>query len=729
MSLATRSLWTDLLAIVKSQLEGGEFSLNVAFAIFRRRWIVLAVCVAACMAGAVLLSLVTPPLYTSQSLLQITARQDNLAGAKDVVGSVYATEAAIRSEVDVLTSARLAERVVTRLKLQNNPAFQKRHRWLEQVGGALQALLLPMPDVDKDSAEAARKALEMATAVEKFQHNLRVQMRPRSYTIQVNFVANDPQLSADINNTLIQEYLTNQLEERFDATRRASTWINERMLDLQRKVQATDLAVEKFREAHGLTRARGVLLSEQQMSELNSQLILARTQLAETQAKMSTAGTTAGSTSEVLNNPLIQNLRIQETEVRRKMSDLAARYGDRHPRMQTVRNELQDVQRKIAEESAKIRSSLSNDVTMAQARVDTLEKQLAQLQTDASLGNDASVKLAELERQAQAERTLYQTFLNRSKEIAQLDFAQADARLIASATPPLKASNPKTLKYLLGGLVLGLASGLLLAIGLEGLDMSFRSTQQLESYLKLRTFGLTGELAKPEADHVAQHPNSTYSESLRTIRTGLQFANPDTAIRTLMVTSSVPREGKSFFALGLAQLAAGSGSKVLLVDADLRRPMLGEYAGFKPKAGLAEVLVQSAKAQDVIFRQSKTLDIMPAMPNGQFSQELLGSKRMQDLLAEWRKKYDLVILDCPPVMAVSDSMTLAQHADAVLFMVRWGATPRPLVRYTLEKMRAVHAPMAGTVLTRVDLDRHSGYGFGDYGYYHDKYKDYYTSEA
>lgn len=721
-ALPERTLKTDLLALAKSQLEGGEFSFSMAWAMIRRRWTVLLVCAGLGLLAALMLCAVTPPRYVSQALLQITTRQDVLNGDDDMLGNLYASEAAIRSEVDVLTSTRLARRVVEKLDLEDSPAFRHPDGVWVKMGQAAQDFLLPLRGLDNPAEVVDGKARAVQLAAEILQQHLQAQIRPRSYTIELSYSATEPRMAAAVNNALIHEYLNAQLEERFEATRRASEWINTRMAQLQRQVQASDMAVEAFREAHGLTRARGVLLSEQQMSELNSQLILARTQLAEAQAKMDTASNGATNTSEVLNNPLIQNLRMQETEVRRQMSDLASRYGARHPRMQTVRNELRDVQSKIAEESAKIKSSLGTDVATAQARVDTLEHQLEQLQNDAGGGNDAAVKLAELERQAAAERTLYETFLNRSKAIAQLDFVQADARLIAEATPPLAPQNPWSMQTLAAGLVLGLALGFILSAVLEMLDMSFRSSQEMEPYLNLRALGLTAEVGdKAPVDYVLVNPSSVYSEGLRTIRTGLQFSHPDKKLQVLMVTSTAPKEGKSFFAASLAQMAATGGSKVLLVDADLRRPGLAEMFGLKPKAGLAEMLVGKVKAEAVVRKHSKGLDIVPTLADGHFAQELLGSARMREQIVEWRAAYDLIVLDCPPLLAVADAMVVSQLVDGVLYVIRWGVTPRPLVKYALEKLRVVHAPLAGCVLTRVDLERHAGYGYGDYGYYHDTY--------
>ncbi|NBV54848.1 MAG: polysaccharide biosynthesis tyrosine autokinase, partial [Proteobacteria bacterium] len=433
--------------------------------------------------------------------------------------------------------------------------------------------------------------------------------------------------------------------------------------------------------------------------------------------------------TEVLNSPLIMNLRQQEAEIRRNMSDLASRYGERHPRMLNVRNELRDLQRKIYEEITKIQGSLENEVAVAEARVKTLAEQLEALQAKTSLSTDANVQLSELERQLQAEKTLYENFLGRSKEIAQMDMTQTDARVISQAEVPMQASSPKKGMTLLLALLAGGALGIALMLLLEMLDGSYRTAQQLEMASGVPVLGMLGELPHDMdvAHYVVDKPTGAFTEGVRAARTALNFANPDKKPQVLLITSTVPQEGKSLFSISIAQLAAAGGAKVLLVDADLRRPSVSKQLGLTPKAGLAEVLADTAKLKSVILTLPKSgLEVMPALPNTQFAQELLSSKKMKDLMAAWRKDYDLIVIDSPPVMAVADTITLSTMADALLFMVRWGTTPRQLVLNAVKQLKNCNTPLAGCMLTRVDLEKQQAYGYGDYGYYYGKYKEYYN---
>ncbi|NBX86545.1 MAG: polysaccharide biosynthesis tyrosine autokinase [Proteobacteria bacterium] len=733
---ANRTVWTDFLGAAREHLQGVEWTMNGTLSMLRRRWPVLATCMGLCLGLAILILLVVPSTYTATALLQINTRQEQVTKIDDVVSGLAATDPAIRTEVDVLTSRRLAERVVKKLQLINNPDFLQNTSVLGELKHAVVYFLFPFSNSEERAeAEAAERDLATRKAVNILLDNLNVQVKPRSFTIVVTFNAHSPELASKVANAIAAEYLTSQLEDKFDATKRANDWMNDRLKQMQRDVQTAQLAVERFREQHGLTEAKGVLLSDQQISDLNSQLILSRTQLAEAQAKfdrtkqLQSSGRGIDTATEVLNSPLIMNLRQQEAEIRRNMSDLASRYGERHPRMLNVRNELRDLQRKIYEEITKIQGSLENEVAVAEARVKTLAEQLEALQAKTSLSTDANVQLSELERQLQAEKTLYENFLGRSKEIAQMDMTQTDARVISQAEVPMQASSPKKGMTLLLALLAGGALGIALMLLLEMLDGSYRTAQQLEMASGVPVLGMLGELPHDMdvAHYVVDKPTGAFTEGVRAARTALNFANPDKKPQVLLITSTVPQEGKSLFSISIAQLAAAGGAKVLLVDADLRRPSVSKQLGLTPKAGLAEVLADTAKLKSVILTLPKSgLEVMPALPNTQFAQELLSSKKMKDLMAAWRKDYDLIVIDSPPVMAVADTITLSTMADALLFMVRWGTTPRQLVLNAVKQLKNCNTPLAGCMLTRVDLEKQQAYGYGDYGYYYGKYKEYYN---
>lgn len=733
MSTSTRTVWGDIVANTRSHLQGIEWSMNNTLSMVRRRWSVMAASVALCVMFAVLLLMVMKPVFTGVTMLQINTRTEQVTNLNNVVSGLSGEDAAIRTEVDVLSSRKLARKVIERLGMLDEDTSAENPGIVGQVKQMFAMLFMP---IKTEEAKKEEYEARMSRAVDGLQNNLEVVMMPRSYSILVRYKAHDPESAAKVANSIAQEYLNNQLEDKFEAIRRANEWMNGRLSDMQKSVQASGLAVEKFREAHGLTAANGVLLSDQQLSELNSQLILARTELAEAQAKygqtrkMQASGHGIESAAEVLNNTLIGSLREQETTVRREMAELSSKYGERHPRMVTVRNQLGDLRRKISEEINKIQGSLENNVGVAQARVNTLQAQLDAMTAKTSTTSDASVQLAELTRQADAEKSLYENFLNRSKELAQMNFVQSDARVISPAEVPLTPSAPRKKLIILMAVMMGLAIGFGLMLLLEMLDAGFRTSAQVEDELDTPLLGLLGELDEDGVDtgrFVLERPNAAFTEGVRAVRTSMKFINPDSSDQVVVVSSSVPEEGKSLFALSMAQLAAVGGSRVLLIDGDLRRPSLARQLKLSPKTGLADVLNGTAKYTDAIIKMPATgLHVLPSLPNIKFSQELLSTPKMAELIAGWRKLYDVIVIDSPPVMAVSDAVTLASMSDSMLFMVRWGSTPRALAANAIKMLKACHAPLAGCVLTRVDLDKQTTYTHGEYGYYHGKYKGYYS---
>lgn len=717
-------------------VEGVDISLNSTLALLRRRWLVLVSSMLVVLLLAAVFLTLMPRQYTATVLLQIHTAREQVINLDDVVTGMAGNDAAIQSEIDVMTSRRIAERVITDLKLIKRDPALTTTSIIESLWLAARTYL-GWYDRNEIERLAAQKERQMTRAVHDFTSRLRVQVLPRSYTIKLQYTAATPEDAARIANATALAYLNSQLEDRFDATRRANDWVNERLTDLQRNVQAAETAVQIFRDANGLAQARGMTLTEQQLSELNSQLILARTQLAETEAKyersrkMASSGGGIETTAEVINNPLIQRLREQETEVRRSLSDLSARYGERHPRMITVRNELSDIRRKIGEESRKIQGSLGNDVAVVQARVRTLEDQLDALEAASTLSGSAEIQLAELERQAAAGRSLYESFLTRSKEIAQLDFSQSDAKIISSASIPLSPSSPKPKLMLLMALVFGAALGAALVVLIEVLDSAFRTVAQVESVTGLPVLAMLGEL--PDDVDVARYaslkPSSAFAESVRALKTNVHYSHPDKTIKVWAVTSSMPEEGKSTLALALAQTLAMSGARVLLMDTDMRKPSIARQLGVKAKHTLGEVLVgQSTLKQALIRDKNASIDVLPSKPDTKFALELLSSAKMTDLMAELRGTYDAIVMDTPPVMAVADVVALSPHIDALIYAVRWGATPRPLAATAMKQLRATHVPLVGAVLARVDLDRQIGYGAGDYSYYYGRYKGYYNED-
>ncbi|WP_327504974.1 polysaccharide biosynthesis tyrosine autokinase [Arenibaculum sp.] len=711
----------------------------------RRKAIILGL-LALTTALAGLIAFQLTPRYTAEAIVMLNLRQTKVVDFESVMSGLSPEASVIRSEVDVLTSRAMVGRVVDRLELDGDPEFNADLRkdaslldlvhprnWLP---AELWAAVAP---VEKELAPERRRILDRSALIDAVSRRLSASNDGRSYSIRISFTSEDPHKAALIANTFADQYLVDQLEAKFEATRRANEWLSVRLEELRDQVRQGEQAVQAFREQSSLIETGATTVTTQQLGELNTQLVLARAERSQAEARLRSAETMVKSSGgveaagDVLNSPLIQRLREEESEVRRKEAELATRYGPRHPSRLNVAAELGDLQKKIGEEVRKIIQSLANEVEVARAKERSLQATLGELEVKAGVGLRAQVQLNELEREAEASRTLYESFLSRFKQTNdQQDLQEADARVISSAEAPTVPSFPKKKLILALGFVMGGFLGVLVAFVLERLDRGFRGGEHIERLTGLPALGLVPSLSRRAArqpeDYVLNKPLSSYCEALRTIRTAIHFSNVDDPPKVVMVTSSVPREGKSTFCTSLARVAALSGARVLLIDCDLRRPRIGKMLGADKTGNVADLLTGACTPENAVqIDPGSGLHYLVARSDTPNPQDLLGSHQMEKLVRSLREVYDLIVLDTPPIMAVSDAAMLAKLSDASLFVVRWADTPREVVLGALKQLDTFGARVSGVVLSQVNVTKHAKYGYGDYGYYYGRYKEYYAN--
>jgi len=673
----------------------------------RRKWVLLGAILGALLLAAAVLSQVTPR-YKSEALLMIESRQPTIPTVESVLSGVSSDQEGVRSEVEVLRSRSLMAVVAERLKLHQDPEFNKAIR--DSGGGR---------------ADANLGAQGVADALLK-----RLQVTPvkNSRVITVAFSSVEPAKAASIANVLVDEYLVAQIQAKFEATKMANSWVTERVSELREQVAASERAVEEFRRDAELLQADGVTLTAQQMAELNAQLILGRTASAEAEARLqqlkrlleSDDGVT--SAGEVLDSPLIQRLREQQTQVERRVAELTAEYGPAHPRMIQLKAEAEDLESNIAAEVNKVAKGLENEVAIGRARVNSLQSELALLKGRMADANDKEIQLRALEREADAARTLLSTLLARDKEIGsqtEMQTHRADARVVSRAEAPLEPYFPQT-KVILG--IVGLLSGLLSLIVVFVLEIrqrGFISGEQIEATTGISSLGFVPRLEakrlgadeKP-IDYIVNNPRSAIAQSLRTLFWSLSLMTP-LRLNIVVVTSSQPEEGKTTISTGLARMQALSGRKTLLIDADTRKPQVHKLLGVSSK--------------DVIVKDEETgLNVLLAGEASEDPMTLLGSQKMHDFLADMSEIYDLIVIDTPPVMAASDACAIGRLADTTVLVARWSKTPRESVKHSLRQLQRADAFVAGALLSMVDVGKHAKYKYGDSGAYHGTLTKYYA---
>lgn len=681
-----------------------------------------------------LFSLVLTPQYKAETVLLLDQRMAKIMDASSVLSGMPGDNAALRSEIDILTSRAVIDRVMKKLNLVADPEFAPQE-------SSLLARFGLAPARDKTEADpialADKKRDEWTATAQNLLKKLNVTNDGRSFSIKLAFTSRQPKKAAQIANAIAEEYLVDQLEAKYEVIARANKWLGDRLATLRGQVETAERAVENYRQKANLIQVDGDTVVAKQMQEINTLLITARAQTSQAEARyrnaqsMVSMGDGIEGAADVLSSPLIQKLREQEAEVRRKEAELAARYGERHPTMINARAQRQDLQRKIQEEIQKILRSLAGEVQIARAKEQQLAQDLARLEKKAGAQLKDTVQLRQLQREADANRALYENFLSRFKQTSeQQDMQLPDTRIIARAEPPVDPSFPKKWLFLIVGAMIGGLFGVAAAYVLEFLDRGFRTAPQLEEATGLAVVGQVPSLKKitkttPE-NYVLEKPLSAYTEALRTVRTAIHFSNVDNPPKSVMITSSGPSEGKTTFCLSLARALAAGGHKILLIDGDMRRPRLAKTLGLAANGkDLASVLTGKLPVQGALRADPKKtgLHVIPAFGRTPNAQDLLASKQMKKFMDEVTAKYDLVIVDTPPILAVADAAMIARVVDTSLFVVKWADTARDTVTQALRQLKTLDCRIAGVILNMVNFEELASYGEG---YHSHRYHAYYT---
>lgn len=710
----------------------------------RRKWHLVGVTALVCaLTGLLLLQLV--PEYRSSALVMLDTRKAKVTNTADVLTTGIIDIPAMQTEIEIIRSASLLGRVSDKLRLELDPEFGAVRRSaigdLIQQGKELVSKYVPFrkaPDAPANADNGAR-----ARAILALTRNLTTVARGRSYVIAVSMDSSDPVKAKRIVDTITDFYIVDQLQAKLDANKRATEFFNERLDELRRAVEVSERAVAAFREKSGLTIAKDATIASQSLSELNSQLIQARAQRADKESRLialqqaARNPATLGGVTEVLANPLISSLRAQEAEVARRVGDLNQRYGDSHPRILQARAEQGQIQGRISQEVAKIISSVQGDAEASRSKEAQLQAQVDDLERRAGGLGLNEVELRQLERESQSSRTVYEDFLKRSKELReQQDIQQPDARILAPANLPSSPAFPRYGLTMGGAVVVGLVLGAVIILLLERLDGGFRTGEQIERMTGRPLIGMIPGLSRSTlgklvpARFAIEKLTSAYAEALRSAYTAMTLGNLDKPPHVVMVTSSLPAEGKSTFVCSLAGLVARSNvdKKILVIDCDLRRSSVAGTLGVQRTEGTIDEYLAGTKTLDQVIGRDEQSGVyyILARSNTPNSAEILDSNAMKSFIALLSDQFDLIFLDTPPMMAVADALVAARISDYVLFLVRWERTPREIAINALRLFRDLPKSI-GVVLVQVDIRRHSKYGYGDYGYYYSKYRDYYSN--
>jgi capsular exopolysaccharide synthesis family protein len=712
---------------------------------YRRRWLIIVITLFLFSLIAAYVSMCTPT-FTSQLYMLFEAQPVKVIDFQAALSGAPQDEATLLGEIEVLRSRKLAARVIKDLALDNDPEFNPNLReqsWLRKTRTLFVRLTGWAPDSNGALSDDDRDKREEQQIVNELLNRLQVTAVPRSRVVEVSFTSESPTRAALLANSLAEAYLQMQFDRSFEVSRRASTWLADRVDEIRAKVEETELTMANYRKTHGLLQGQQKEpLVNEEISDLNARLteasmdrISAESNLA--QLRRDIASGDVDSISRVLDSNLVQRFRESELELARKDAEYREEYGGRHPRMIQLQAEKEKFKQTVQAELAKITRNLQKEVNVASAREKALNDRLASAKADLVRANQAAAGLHSLEQVAASNTILLDRFLAARTELAaqQTLSAEASAAYVMSpAVIPTAPSFPKIGLMIGGGLIASFSMAVLAAFLIDNVDSTFRSATQVEEATGVPVLSLVPNIrnlgkSRTIEDNVVKRPLSRFSEAIRGVYTRLIVVGPAEKFPTvLLFVSAYPAEGKTTIALSTARaIATSAETKVILIDADLRGSELGNRMGISKGAGLAGVLAGRDLFSDAV--QHDPISPVDVLLSGNRMHDIsaLPHHKLQALLNSIKKEYDVIIIDSPPLFALSDPHVLTAMADVTVLVVQWGKTPRKVVNYAVELLKRASGKIAGIVLSRVRLRQLAAYGDGDAGYYSRKVHKYYTA--
>lgn len=704
----------------------------------KRRWTVLATA-AIIFTLSVIATLRETPLYQASSKVAIFPETPNVLGFKnlDDNSTDYQYDVALETQAAILRSDALAMEAIKTMRLDENPKFTSAPR--RRTGDAVEDASL-QPD-----------AAITAGLLGRFHGGLNVQLIPNSRLVQISYVDPDPRLATEIVNTLVRTFTEQNFKTKYEAVTQTSDWLNTEIEDLRLKVQTSEEKLVRYQKDHsilGVDEKQNIVTAK--LDELNRELAAAEMDRIQKEAvyKLAASGdpsifikpTREGESS------MMGGLRNKQAELDTQRAQLTTQFGSAYPKVVEIDNQLKQILKEIDSERTRLQDQLKNEYLAALQRENLLVTAFNEQKQEANKLNESAIEYSVLKRDAEANRQLYQDLLQRLKEAGvSAGLRSSNIRIVDVAripTGPIKPNIPRNIQF---GLLLGLACGIGLAFTLESLDTSIRTIEEINAISSLPALGtiplqMSGnsslrkrlkpaalELEATQLPSLITHarPRSEAAEAYRSLRTSILLSSYGAPPKVIVVTSAVPQEGKTTISANSALVLAQRGGRVLLIDADLRRPGIDRLFGFRSRGGLSTVISGSDRFEDVAvpFADVPNLTILPAGPIPPQPAELLGSAVMKEQIARWRNEFDHVVIDTPPCLSVTDAVVLSPEADRVILVARSGKTTKIVLRRACDLLMQVNARVMGIVLNA--LNTHSTDG---YYYYGGRYSDHYYDE-
>jgi uncharacterized protein involved in exopolysaccharide biosynthesis/Mrp family chromosome partitioning ATPase len=712
------------------------FLIDILAAIHRNRK--LAITVALLSVALVLaVTLMLTPLYESTAQVMLDTRREQVVDLQAVLSSLPSDTFVVDSEVQVLQSPALARRVIEKLHLDSDPEFNGAIRPLSMLGQIKRAAIdtmrdtllylnVPLPaslgGIAPDETIAGER--RQSSIIQAFDRRLNVTRQGLTYLINISFWSNDAAKSVRIANAVAATYLEQQKDTKAAATRQANRLIERHVAQLRGQLRDAEQAVADYKSQHGLLSAVGAPLTEQEISALSTEMAKAQAEEAEQEGKLTAAnaqlhdGGTNG-VGQAAASDTIRDMRTREADLEQQEAALARRYGPRHPALIKVRQQRQALQAALAAETHRIIAGQRAEAKAAAQRTASLRASIAHDRAVLALGNSAGVKLAELERNASAVRSVYESFLTRLKQTAaQEDMQSADAQIVSPATIPLSPASPSWMLAMAAAAALAMVMAAAAIALREFLDRGVRSVQEAEAAVGLPVIATIPRVAQADpAAYVVKRPMSDFAESIRNLRTSLFVSRKGQVPRIVAIMSAMPQEGKTITTLALGRQCAESGARVLIIDADLRRRALSAHLGRPVRQGLVELIEGQALLENCLHADPLSAAMILPLSNADTGgKDVFFAHDIGPLFERLRNHFDIILVDNAPLMPLAEPRIVAANADSVVMLTRWHKTPQSVMKDAAKLIRAIDVPIAGLALTCADMKLLDTFGYTARGY-------------
>ena len=677
------------------------------------------------------------PVYRATARMEIEADTPQIQSIKDLYQNIPTDESFLKTKVKVLQSDTLAWETIQQLGLANNPEFG-----------------LPPGQLEGHSPESREV---QGLLLRRFRNALSVELDLNTHMVEVSFESIDPDLASRVANALVNDYIEYNFRTKYDATRQASRFMEQQLDELKAKVEKSQQALVSYERQNSIVNVSDKQnVAEERLADLSKGLTAAENDRAQKESVYQMVQSKPQQVALLAQNDLLQKLQEKYADIKAQYVDALGQFGPNFPKVTRLRDQVNEVQSLINQERDHTLQRIRDDYQAAVARTQLLASSLAEQKVEVGKLNQLLIQHNILKHEFETNQQLYDSLLQRLKDATvSAGLRATNVHIVDAAIPPLYPVRPRKTLNLVVGFMVGLLLGVALAFTTESLGHRFiRTPEDVERLTHLPSLALIPSVfsstARSRYPHlkgkgkeekeaeslerrriplaVWKDSRSSVAESYRVLRSSILFSTASAPPQTLLVTSSQPREGKTSTSANLALALAKNGSRVVIVDGDLRAPAIGRAFGVNGGRGLSGVLSGAYSVDEAIQRSDSMTDfwILPAGPHPPNPAELLSSSNMEKLIEELRRRFDFVVIDSPPLLLVTDATILSTLADGVVLVVESGVTSPDALARSHRVLRSAGARVLGAVVNKVNFKR-DGYYYSSYSKYYDSYYGYGSS--